>query len=532
MTQTPRRAPPEVLLFLGALALRLAHYALNRGDFWFRTPLLDDNLFLSQADVIVREGWKAPGLGTFYLNPAYPYLLAALKATVGAGPAVVYGLQHLVGAAVPVILYRLAKRLFDERAALIAGALAAAYGPSLFFASRYLGESIIFAASTAFLALLFLAREPQHWALAGLCLGVSAVLRPTALALMPLAAAAALQRRPEPKPLALSAAAFLAALWLPLLPFQLRNRAVDPAAGWGLTTASGGINLYIGNNPEADGLNKYPSFCHGGPGHQYQDFIAEAERISGGKMTSKEVDRYWLSRARTWFAARPRDAWRLVARKAGYFWNHREPPDNFFSSIFKRFTRLGPLPLPGWALVAPLGLTGLLWSLPRLRELWPLHAFTLVYLALNAGFFVLSRYRFPAAAALIPAGAFAAAEGWRLSESKRWPRLLALLALLGGSLWLTRLPLIGEEDEAVSRYSMGVIYANQGWRDEAAAEYREAVRLNPGFGPAWVNLGLLELQRGNREAAVSALEAALALETDPERAGRIRGALSQLKGRK
>lgn len=533
---SPRPLDPRLILFLGALALRLLHLWLNRGDFWLRTPLLDDNLFVSWADTIEREGWLARSLGVFHLNPAYPYLLALLGKTVGRGYGLVFALQHLFGALAAPLFFALAERAWDRRAAWAAGLLAALYGPAVFFESRFLGESWIYLANAVALACLVFAcgaaRPSLWWAGAGLALGVSTVFRPTALAFAPAALLWALgllwfDRRL----LAACAGAFLLGLWLPLLPFQLRNRALDPARGWGLTTSSGGVNLYLGNNPEADGLNQAPAFVRYGPGHEYQDFAEEAERRVGRSLRPAEVSRYWTGEALRWFRQRPRAAFGLLARKAAFFWNHKEPPDNFFLEVWRRFTRLGPIPLVSWGLVGPLGLAGLLWSLgrPELRGPWILHAYVLAYFAIGVGFYILARYRFPAAAGLIPFAGFALARLWLNLRERRWPRSAALGALMLGCFGLSRLNLIGDEDPAVSHYSMGVIYANQGWKDEAASEYRKSIAADPRFKASYINLGILSAQRGDAAAAAEALEGALRLEGDPARAAALRENIARLR---
>jgi tetratricopeptide (TPR) repeat protein len=523
---------PSLILFLAALSLRLLHLAINRNDFWLRTPLLDDNIFCSWAGVIGREGWLAKSLGAFHFNPAYPYLLALLGKLLGTGPIAVFAFQHFLGSFVPVLLFLITESLFDRRCAWLAGALAAVYGPAFFYESRYLGELHIYLLNAAWLlALLRGGQAPGVWLAAGLGLGFSSLFRPTALILAPISLLWAIWRLSgQPKRLALAGGLFCLGIFLPGLPLQIRNRMVDPASGWGLVTASGGANLYMGNNPEADGLNKPATFARGGPGHQYEDFQVEAERRLGRPLSAREADHYWAVRVREWFSARPRDAWRLVLRKAGYFWNYREPPDNFFLSIFEKLSRLGPVPLLGWGLIAPLGLAGMLWSLTLWRRTWLAHAYALAYLGLNAAFFVLSRYRFPAAVVLIPFAAFAIVRGQSFLRDGSWGKAAGLALIMAPCFWLSRLPLIGPEDPAVTHYSMGVIYANQGWREQAVEEYRLSLQADPTFAASYLNLGLLQAERGQKSEAAGALEHAAALEGDGARAARLRAAAAQLRG--
>lgn len=533
----PWHRRPETLIFLAALAVRFLHLWIFRGDFWLKTALLDDQMFQSSAHAILREGWIAKSLGIFDLNPAYPYFLVIMGKTLGMGYGVVFSLQHLAGALVPVGFYLLGRRAFGRKSGLAAAALGVFFGPAIFYESRFLGEFWIYFFNLASLLALVYAHERERpqpfWFLGGLALGFSTVFRPNVLVFVPLVCVwGVFSLRENRKNLASCAALYLLALWLPLLPFQLRNRAVDPARGWGLTTSSGGINLYLGNNPEADGLNQAPSFVRYGPGHQFADFKIEAERRTGRTFGPRELSRYWVGQSLRWWTTRPGAAVKLFIRKAAFFWNHSEPPDNFFPAIFRRFTKLGPVPLIAWGLAAPLGLAGLFWSLrrPGPRKYWILHLYVLAYFGVNVLFYILSRYRFPAAAGLIPFAGYALVRLYEDYNAKARGRLAALAVLCLAALGLARLPLIGEEDMGVSHYSMAVIYANKGWKDEAAEQYRKSIAADPRFAPSYLNLGILEAERGNREAAVSALQGAWRLERDPAQAERLRANIRALGG--
>ncbi|MBI3299245.1 MAG: glycosyltransferase family 39 protein [Elusimicrobia bacterium] len=521
-------------LYALALAVRFAHLFWYRGDFWLTVPLLDDSIFESWADLLAKEGWRAPSLGAFDFNPAYPYFLAAFRAVFGRSQLVLFAFQHALGAATAPLLYLVARRAFADRGAgLAAGALAALYGPALFFESRLLGECWIFLANAAALWLLGRAagRPWLSWGLGGLCLGVSAVFRPTALAFVPAVAVWGLWTlRAERRVLAGAAAAFAVGLWLPLLPFQVRNRLVVPQAGWGLTTSSGGVNLYLGNNPEADGLNQAPSFVRYGPGHEYQDFADEAGRRLGRPLSRAEVSSYWSAEVRRFFRERPAEAVRLLGRKAAFFWNHKEPPDNFFLAIFERFTKLGPVPLASWGLVGPLGLAGFLWSLAGERRHWLLHAYALSAFAVCLAFYVLARYRFPAAAGLIPFAGLALARLVEHARAKAWGKSAALGGLCAAAFAFSRLPLIGDEDPGVSHYSMAVIYANRGWKDKALEEYRASVEAVPTFKASWLNMGILLAELGQNAGAAEALERAAGLEADPARKELLADNAARLRG--
>lgn len=535
LPEDPSSGPAPWALYALALALRLAHLAWHRADFWLTVPLLDDAIFESWALTIAKEGWKAVSLGAFDFNPAYPYFLAAVQAVIGPSQHALFVLQHALGALVAPLLYRVTARAFDRRAGLAAGLLAACYGPAFFFESRLLGEWLMLLSSAA--ALWFLLRAERSrcawlcWGLGGLSLGVSAVLRPTAFLFVPAALLWCLWTyRRERAGLINALPAFLLGLWLPLLPFQVRNRLVVPGSGWGLTTSSGGVNLYLGNNPEADGLNQAPSFVRYGPGHEYQDFAEEAGRRLGRPLSRAEVSRYWTGQVFAFWAREPGRAAGLFLRKAGFFWNHAEPPDNFFLDIFRRFTRLGPLPLASWGLVSAFGLAGLLWSLRGATRCWVLHAFVLSQFAVCVLFYVLARYRFPAAAGLIPFAGLALARLYDYASDRRWRKAGALALLCLTTTGLSRLPLIGGEDPGVSHYSMAVVYANRGWKDKALEEYKASVAADPAFKASWLNMGLMYAEQGRAAEAADALERAGALEPDPARRALIEENVRRLRG--
>jgi len=171
----------------------------------------------------------------------------------------------------------------------------------------------------------------------------------------------------------------------------------------------------------------------------------------------------------------------------------------------------------------------MLWGAGLCRRHWLLHVYVAAYLALNAGFFVLSRYRFPAVIGLSLFAGFALVRLQSLAAGRSWLKAGALALSLAACFWISRLPLIGSEDMAVTHYSMGVIYANQGWKDKAVDEYQLSLQADPGFVPSYLNLGLLQAERGKAAEAIWSLERAAELETNPEQIARLRNAVGQLR---
>lgn len=73
-------------------------------------------------------------------------------------------------------------------------------------------------------------------------------------------------------------------------------------------------------------------------------------------------------------------------------------------------------------------------------------------------------------------------------------------------------------NDVEARFNAGLAFRKIGRYAESAEHYRMAVFLNPGYGNAWNNLGVVLDLMGNREAARTAFERALAIDPDDEMA--------------
>ena len=69
-------------------------------------------------------------------------------------------------------------------------------------------------------------------------------------------------------------------------------------------------------------------------------------------------------------------------------------------------------------------------------------------------------------------------------------------------------------DTPGAHVNLGGLHARNGSLEQARAEYETAMRLGPWFVPAYVNLADVERMAGNEDAAVAALQRALAVARD------------------
>ncbi len=114
------------------------------------------------------------------------------------------------------------------------------------------------------------------------------------------------------------ALAVLAAV-LVLAPVAARNAALG--GGPTLTSLRGGVNFYIGNNPEADGT--YRPLVPGKqiPRYEQSEPRRLAEAALGRPLTPREVSGYWLGRSLRWAREEPAAFLALQLRKLRRFWS-------------------------------------------------------------------------------------------------------------------------------------------------------------------------------------------------------------------
>jgi len=555
-------------LFAVALALRLVHVATLRHSPFFDTLLLDCKMYDAWGRRIAAGQWL--GGEPFFQDPLYAYFLGALYSALGQRMLAVLLVQALLGALVAPLLFLAARRWLSSSTATIAGAVAAVYLPSIYYDGLILKTGLaLFLVATLLWQLSRAAAGSGAggWAAVGIVLGLATLTRGNLLLFAPLLAGWILlapappgAAPASPRRRALRLAAYAAGLLAVLGGSALHNRLA--AGEWILTTANAGQNLYIGNNPwnESGEYQKLP-FVDANPLHERQDFAREAARRSGRTLGPREVSRFWRDRALAWIREDPRGFLRLTWRKLRVYWGAYEVPDSLDYALYRRYAPLLRLPLPGFGLVAPLGLLGALLAL-RLRG-WPrlLVAFVVGYSASVVLFFVFSRFRMAMMPALFVLAGLAVTELAALARrARREPRargrlLLAATALVAFGAFVN-LPVRGAADGwsyrlaaavglprraesgALAWYNLGLAYAARAepgpeqahWLAEAEAALSRALELEPQEVSFHVELGKVLARQHRNDEAIERYRAAERLAPNDYRIAHSLGLLYRRRG--
>jgi tetratricopeptide (TPR) repeat protein len=546
---------PIAVVLAVALVLRLAHWAAVRRAPFIGQLAMDSWEYDRWAREIAGGDWLGHARGVFFQAPLYPYLVAVLFAAVGPRLDAVYLAQIGFAVAGCYALYRAGRAMAGERAGLAAAALAAVYGPFIFYDVQLLKESLAVTVVCFLLWAMAAARERSQspetgtsalpaaspgtaaapaaagssasgdaarWLLVGVLLGILALLRENALLVAPLllplvwsAGRAAPVRRVG------RVAVFLAGIGLALAPVALRNGLVG--GDFLPTTSQGGVNFYIGNNPRADGTYRPIVPGKQTPELERREPARVAEQQLGRPLTAAEVSRYWLNRALAWARSHPGDFVRLTLRKLGMFWSWYEWPDAvdyYYIRSLSPVYRLPLLEFGGVTLLAALGL-GFLGG-GRARRLLPALLFAGAWIASTVVFFLFARYRLPAVPALLlpaalPVAALveAARAWWRSRARRSVMRAAGLGFAVVAALVLPRLAGFEPRLDLVS-FNLGRLAEERG--DAAAAEshYRAALAAAPDAFLAWLDLGNLAARRRDWPTALRCYQHAAALEPDSD----------------
>lgn len=479
-----------------------------------RVPVLDEAYYLREAAAI--EGGRILPDTPFYMSPLYPYLVAATGSgrefgpdgvRLGPPPAVVRGVQAVMWLVVAMLLWRIARRFAPPRFAWAAPALWLLYAPAAIFVSTVLLEIPLSLTVVAALAVVTGGPPTTRRAVgAGALVGAAVLLRGSAgVLIVPVALALAGSRV---RALRRAVPALLAAALLVLPAIVFNSLKAGRLEGPSL---NGGINLYIGNGPEAEGF--YISYRGLDVRDDPTGRVFLAERLGVDVPDAAAADAAWARAARRAIIDDPARALGLWLRKLRLHVVAAEIPQISSLDAWRcAAPLLSCLPV-SYGLLSAAGLLGLLLVGLRDARLRPWALAVLLLISAQSLFFVVSRYRL----VLVPIWALLATVGVQVLWAMRGRRLAAALGLgaacvlavipwgLGPS--LTRL-------EAAGLVNEGVRWERLGEDGEALSRFEAALGVDAVLPASWRQTARIQSREGRADAAEATLRRGL-LVADP-----------------
>lgn len=484
-------APAKDWLGVAATALfvRCLYFFTADGPAW-RNPLIDGDQYDFLAEKVASgEGFPPE---PFWQPPLFPLVLGGLYRVFGHHLLVPRLFSALLTALSAALVTDLVRRATQSRlASIVAGLLLAFYGPSIFYDGELLPTALGTFLGTGALWIA-LTRAPlfERNVTTGVATGLAGVALGPLLLLAPLLGLVAsgdqglTRGRRALRTLVTCVAA--AIIVLPVTVFNFRRSGeIIPVS------ANAGINLWIGNNAEADATFAIR------PGEAWEKLLAEPSEQ--GITTPGGQDAYFVAKARTFCTTSPGACLAGLVHKARLLVVAREIPRNEDVYVLARQSpvlqattwRVGTFAFP-FALLFPFAVGGILagFASTEARVRRVAIATTLALVGLAAGpviFFAAGRYRLP----MVPPLAVLAGLG--VAALPAWNRLAkgGALAAFALTLWPAPLPVDAVDFEAEMWFVVGGRRERMGDVEGAANSYKHAIERRPGYSEAGFNLGLL-----------------------------------------
>ena len=246
------------VIFAVALALRLGYAAVAPPP-----PISDEMHYDAMArNLAAGEGYVEDGIPTAYWPVGYSALVAACYVLFGSAYLPVIIFQALLGAATAILTWRLAALFFAEKSARAAGLVVAILPSQFAYTARLFPAALLGFVVVAASYLILKYRGTVVGACAGLLTGAATLAAPVLL-LMPGVFLAMDLFAGRSRKRALARACVAAAVTVAVVaPWTYRNwRALGAFVP---VSTNGGVVLWMGNNPNANGSYNFP-LCDGNP---------------------------------------------------------------------------------------------------------------------------------------------------------------------------------------------------------------------------------------------------------------------------
>lgn len=532
-------------IFVLSFVLSLVYLLQVKSNPHFSSPTMDPLYHDVWAQNIANGSWI--GTKVFFRAPFYPYFLAVVYKLFGHNYVIPRLIQHLIGSFSCVLIYFLAKKLFNRKVAIISGIFAASYGMFMYFEDELLLDSFLVFFDLLLMLFLLKARENAKlsmWFVCGIILGLSAITRPNILFFIPfvwLWIFLVFKKEKPFKKIFTYSASFLLGSALIISPVALRNLLAG--GDLVLIASQGGINFYIGNNKNSDGM----SAIFYKEDWQYRDFQQMAEKETERSLKPSEISNYYYRKGIDFLLRDPSFAFKLWVKKLYVFWNKFEISNNQDIYFFRRYSSLiRILPLGFW-LIGPLGLVGMILSLLTVRRseksdssqiekrkkkiVLPI-LFVFSYMITVVMFFVTARFKLPVIPFLIIFSGFALV--WLveriLKKDFSFVVLFSIFLLPFSILVNSNAYHLGVRDFSQAYFSLGNVYLQKGNLDQALAEYDSALARNPNANRAHLNRGMVFFKKGEYDKAEGEFLAELKLNPDEDKAYNNLSAIYREKG--
>jgi hypothetical protein len=444
-----------------------------------------------RLDELFNDQWAGEAAGGSFFPervpisaPGYPWLLGISYVLFGRSLLAIRIIQIALGLGSVVLAQRITRKAFGFSASLVSALLLALYWPLIVFEQRLLLLPLfLFLNLAALLSVIWsLDKESVYaWAVPGLLSGAAAIVYPVSTLWTLVLMVWMMFRSPRKRAFKNFShlTAFALAFLVIVLPIIFTSHS--HTGKWYLLRSHGGFNLFLGNNPEADGT------MYARLGGKWDRMEAMPVK-EAGIMDLIGQDRFYLAKVVGFIKDDPKAFIVLLAKKSALVLNRREIRATIDPEFHRRLFSALNLPMPGFGLILGLALVAMVLTV------------------------VSSRYRVPLAAGLaVLAGAgsiklasslkkIATMKRGDFSAPRAKPFLAPALFLMG--LGISFLPVAPDQSPAEEWTYLGLAHYQAGDNGRAMYYYQKALASKPDYAMAMTEIAWLEYERGDLDSAV------------------------------
>lgn len=369
------------LVFLGIFLKVFFFIFIYNEDPSLKVPKLDSAYYLELAFNLKEGIWIPQPEKIFLLPPGYSYFLTIIPFKKG-NYLNIYIFQIFLGVLTVFFIKKLGEKFFGKRAGYISAILYLLYGPSTFYETRILSESIL----NFFILLFFISFNSEKKIfqfISGVILGFLCILRQNILLFFLFLFIWIVLKERKKIIILFPALPFL--LIIPIISFVGTGKFMG-------TSAQGGIALYMGNNPSSFGLFSDPIGLRGNIHEMAKQVQIYTEKTIGKSLTPFEINLYWFKNTLNWAKRYPFNFLNNIFLKIQRFL------DNWEYGLNEQWIWGKPwityfFPIP-FAIIISGGILGLIFSIKSIRNA-PFFTFFFSQLLVLLIFYPSSRHRFP-----------------------------------------------------------------------------------------------------------------------------------------
>lgn len=313
------------IIFILALSVRAVYFNDFRNTDAYPILAYSDgySYFLWGKDIASGDIW---GRLAFMKWPLYAYFLGFLFKMFGSNVTLVYALQFILGAVNCLLVYFIAKAIFNRVVAFFAALFCVWYAVFIFYDSLLIYNTLsLFLNSLLFLSFWYIKDFPSKKNLfwLGLLSGICTITQASILIFSILAAGWILWRgRLSVRKLIYSFSCFCLGLSIVIGAVILRNYLVE--RDFVIIAGNTGFNFYSGNSPKADGLFYSPLNIALNQDGMFRDAKVIARAAEGRDLKTSEVSRFWFNKSVVFIKSEPLSYLKLLFRKLKFLFSTRE----------------------------------------------------------------------------------------------------------------------------------------------------------------------------------------------------------------